>query len=111
MELTATKQSEGLLIRVSGRLDAATAPDFEAGCLAHARQGESRLLLDFSGVEYISSAGLRALLVIAKALKTAGGALALFGLQPMVQEVMTISGFDQILPIAPDRAAAIQRLA
>ena len=61
-------------------------------------------------MEYVSSAGLRSLLVLAKAVKSAGGALALCCLVPAVRDVMTISGFDNILPLAADRAAALELL-
>ena len=67
-------------------------------------------MLDLTGLEYISSAGLRSLLVLAKAVKSAGGAMVLCCLTPAVREVMTISGFDNILALAADRPAALALL-
>jgi anti-anti-sigma factor len=61
------------------------------------------MLLDFAQVEYVSSAGLRSLLVLAKAVKSSAGARAV-RLVPPVRDVMSISGFDNILPLAADRA-------
>ena len=110
MKLTTDKQGEVAILSAGGRLDAAGAPELEAQGKALLREGAKRLLLDFAGVEYISSAGLRSLLVLAKAVKSAGGAMALCGLVPAVREVMTISGFDTILALAPDRAAALALL-
>ena len=96
-----------MVVSVGGRLDAAGAPQLEAHGRAAIDDGAKKLLFDMAGVEYISSAGLRSLLVLAKAAKATGGSLALCGLVPAVKEVMTISGFDSILPLAADRVAAM----
>ena len=110
MELSVDKQNQTAIVAARGRLDAAGAPELETRCKALILEGSSRLLLDFAQVEYVSSAGLRSLLVLAKAVKSAGGALALCCLVPAVRDVMTISGFDNILPLAADRAAALDLL-
>ena len=110
MKLSNEKQGEATILNVGGRLDAAGAPELETRCKALILEGSSRLLLDLAKVEYVSSAGLRSLLVLAKAVKSAGGALALCCLVPAVRDVMTISGFDNILPLAADRAAALELL-
>lgn len=110
MELSVDKQNQVSIVAASGKLDAAGAPVLEARCKALIQEGANRLLLDFAKVEYVSSAGLRSLLVLAKAVKSAGGGLALCGLVPAVRDVMTISGFDNILPLAADRAAALELL-
>ena len=110
MELTVDKQSQATSVAAKGKLDAVGAPELEARCKALIQEGANRLLLDFAQVEYVSSAGLRSLLVLAKAVKSAGGALALCSLVPAVRDVMTISGFDNILPLAADRAAALELL-
>jgi len=60
-----------------------------------------------SRLEYISSAGLRVLLVMAKKVQQAKGKVALFGLSPNVREVFSVSGFDTIFSIQPDSAAAL----
>ncbi|MGD9613320.1 MAG: STAS domain-containing protein [Kiritimatiellia bacterium] len=110
MELSVEKQNQTAIVAAGGRLDAAGAPELETRCKALILEGSNRLLLDLAKVEYVSSAGLRSLLVLAKAVKSAGGALALCGLVPAVRDVMTISGFDNILPLAADRAAALELL-
>ena len=110
MKLSTEKQGEATILNVGGRLDAAGAPELEAQGKMILLEGSKRLLLDLAGVEYISSAGLRSLLVLAKTAKAAGGALALCGLAPAVRETMTISGFDHILALAADRAAALDLL-
>ena len=110
MELTVDKQTQATIVAAKGKLDAAGAPELETRCKALIQEGATRLLLDFAQVEYVSSAGLRSLLVLAKAVKSAGGGLALCGLVPAVRDVMSISGFDNILPLAADRAAALELL-
>ena len=110
MDLSVEKQNQTAIVAAGGRLDAAGAPELETRCKALILEGSSRLLLDLAKVEYVSSAGLRSLLVLAKAVKSAGGGLALCGLVPAVRDVMSISGFDNILPLAADRAAALDLL-
>lgn len=110
MKLSIEKQDPMAIVALNGRLDAAGAPELETRGKALIQEGSNRLLLDFAQVEYVSSAGLRSLLVLAKAVKSAGGALALCGLVPAVRDVMTISGFDNILPLAADRPAALELL-
>ena len=65
--------------------------------------GAPRLAVDLSKLEYISSAGLRVLLVVAKKVQQAKGKVVLFGLAPNVREVFSISGFDQIFSIRARR--------
>jgi anti-anti-sigma factor len=96
--------------RPEGRLDSNSGPVFEKELLAHIDGGSRRLLLDLSGLSYISSAGLRVILVAAKKMKAVGGKLVLSGLNAQVAEVFEISGFNRILDIEPDHAAAEARL-
>ena len=72
-------------------------------------EGEHKWVLDMAGVEYISSAGLRVVLLLAKRLKQNSGHLVLCGLQPHVHEVFDISGFLAILDVADSRDAALGR--
>jgi stage II sporulation protein AA (anti-sigma F factor antagonist) len=110
MEISIEKQNDTAIVVAGGRLDAAGAPSFEASCKTLIQEGAKRLLLDLARVEYISSASLRSLLVLAKAVKSSGGAMVLCNLVPAVREVMTLSGFDNILSLATDRAAAMEQL-
>ena len=96
--------------RPGGRLDSNSGPVFEKELLGYIDGGSRRLLLDLSQLGYISSAGLRVILVAAKKMKTAGGKLVLAGLSAQVAEVFEISGFNRILEIEPDQAAAEKRL-
>ena len=84
-------------LKLNGRLDTLTAPqlDAEVGKL----DGVTELVLDFAGVEYISSAGLRVLLKAQKCMNAAHGAMKLIHVCPEVCEVFEITGFDSILTV------------
>ena len=110
MNISIEQQNEVTTVVAGGRLDVMGAPEIEASCKKLISEGTQRLLLDMASVEYISSAGLRSLLVLAKAVKSASGALVLCNLVPAVRDVMTISGFDNILALAADRPAALALL-
>ena len=101
------KQGDVCVVAIGGRLDGTGAPEVESHCRGLIDGGDERLLLDLAEVEYISSAGLRSLLVVAKQVKAAGGVLVLCCLSPMVREVMDISGFDKILKLSANRDAAL----
>ena len=107
LKITDAKQGDVCVVVFGGRLDGVGAPEVEAHCRALIDGSDVRLLLDLAEVEYISSAGLRSLLVVAKQIKAAGGVLVLCCLTPMVREVMEISGFDKILTLSADRDAAL----
>jgi anti-anti-sigma factor len=95
----ATREEGALtVVEVAGRLDAATAPEFEQRCAASIDGGCHRIILDFAALEYISSAGLRSILTTAKRLKNLGGGIAVYGLAGVVKEVFAISGFDALMP-------------
>jgi serine/threonine-protein kinase RsbW len=91
----------------SGRLDANTAPAFEKEMLAGLDRAPRGMVMDFSGLGYVSSAGLRVVLLAAKKVKAAGGAFVLCGLAPPIAEVFRVSGFLSILTVEPDRASAL----
>lgn len=110
MDISIEKQNDISIVMAGGRLDAAGAPEIETSCKTLIQGGAKRLLIDMAKVEYISSAGLRSLLVLAKAVKSASGAMILCSLTPAVREVMVISGFDNILSLAADRSAAMDLL-
>ena len=97
-----------VIVRIGGRLDAVTTVDAERQT-AQLPQAP-RVVLDLSRLSYISSAGLRLLLKLGKEIKEAGGQLVLAALQPMVEEVFRMTGFDGMFEIAADVADAEQRL-
>jgi stage II sporulation protein AA (anti-sigma F factor antagonist) len=82
-----------LVFRLVGRLDSTNARDFEQQLLAALDDGADRVVIDLSALEYISSAGLRVVLLAGKHLGERGGRLALSSVRPSVNEVFRISGF------------------
>ena len=68
------------------------------------------LVLDFSGVSYISSMGLRILLMAAKQLRAANARIAVAALQPVVREIFAIARFNHVLEIFPDVRSALRNL-
>lgn len=108
MEFQVSNNQGYLVISLSGRLDTSTAPGFEERCHALIDQGAARLILDFTELNYISSAGLRAILSSAKKVKKAKGGMSLCGLSGLALEVIIISAFDSFLPIYDNVDQAIK---
>jgi anti-anti-sigma factor len=111
MNVTTEVTKRAVIHRLSGRLDTASSPAAEQAILQALRPDQSRVILDMRNVDYVSSAGLRVVLLAAKQAKSAQGTLALFGMQPGVREVFDISGFSRILSILPGEAEAIAQVA
>lgn len=99
-----------LILRFQGRLDAMSTPDAEKMVFQHISQGQNKLLLDFSGVDYISSAGMRMLLATTKKLKIQAGQLVLCSISMNVMDVFKMSGFDHVLELAKSEEEALQKL-
>jgi stage II sporulation protein AA (anti-sigma F factor antagonist) len=92
------------------RIDASNAAIAEKDVLQLFEQGCNSLLIDLGSVSYLSSAGLRVLLIAAKAAKLRGGKTVLAAVQPAVKDIIIMSGFDKLMPICPDRATGLARL-
>jgi anti-anti-sigma factor len=108
MEIIKTgKENNALVFKVNGRMDALTAPEFEKTVSLWIDEGETCFVVDLSALEYISSAGLRNILVIAKKLKAINGKILLAAMEESVNEVFTISGFNSIIPIHDTVQSAI----
>jgi anti-anti-sigma factor len=93
-------------LAIKGRLDAVTAAAAEADINKTIEAGAANLVLNLSGLEYISSAGLRVLLVTAKKLSRQNGKIVLCSLRDVVREVFEISGFLSIFPVAANEEEA-----
>ena len=106
MEITSTIEGGVAVLSIAGRIDFATSGTVEQAVATAIGQGGRRVIFDLRDVAYVSSAGLRAILVAAKQAKTAGGGVAIYGLQPDVRDVFTTSGFGRIVPIVADDAQA-----
>jgi anti-anti-sigma factor len=93
-----TEQRNGTTVhRIAGRLDTSSGAAVEAAVRGSFAASGSRLLFDMRDVIYVSSAGVRVVLLAAKQAKATNGRFALFGLSPSVREVFEISGLGKIL--------------
>ncbi|MBQ2063029.1 MAG: STAS domain-containing protein [Firmicutes bacterium] len=98
MEIIKTAEDSKLTVAVKGRLDTTTAPELEEALSAEL-EGTKELELDFSELEYISSAGLRVLLATQKKMQ-GQGTMTVTGVNDIVMEVFEVTGFCDILNIA-----------
>ena len=97
MEIKLEKTGAEALIELNGRLDTVTSPELD-GIINTELDGVTDLTLDFAGVDYVSSAGLRVLLRAQK--KTAAvGKMKLINVSPIIMEIFEITGFNEILTI------------
>ena len=97
MNITKKMNGTALEIAVEGRLDTMTAPELEAS-IKESLDGADKLTLDFSKLDYISSAGLRVLLSAHKAMASKGG-MKVANANEIVREVFDVTGFSDILTI------------
>jgi anti-sigma B factor antagonist len=98
------------IVVLPARIDAVGAQDVETQFGGLLDGGARKLVADFSGTEYISSAGLRVFLATLKALEKSQGRIILCSLAPFVAEVFEISGFSSLFEIAADPAEAVAAL-
>lgn len=105
-----TDHGDAVVVAPQGRLDRNTASSFEAELVPLADAGDRRLIVDFADVAYISSAGLRVLLMAAKKAKAGGVTFVLAGMCTRVQQVMDMSGFATFFTIYATRADALAAL-
>src|SRR5512144_3149895 len=106
MEIKEEKQGDVTIIVLRGRLDANTSPALETRIQALLDQGECRLVFDFCQLTYISSLGLRVLIVAAKNLQKINGKIALASLADNIHEIFKIFGVTGAIPIYTTRAEA-----
>jgi anti-sigma B factor antagonist len=107
MQIYTSKEKESLVMEVQGRLDAVTSGKLEEEGQSWIDRGEKALVMDLGGVDYISSAGLRAILILARKLNGSGGQIRFCCLKGMVQEVFSISGFNSLFPVFPSLTEAL----
>jgi anti-sigma B factor antagonist len=103
-----TIEKDGIsIVDLEGRLDTNTSTEAEKALIALLDGGANKILLNFGGLDFVSSAGLRIVLATAKKLKASGGELRLCSLNEIVQEIFDISGFSTLLNVHKDLDAAL----
>lgn len=98
LEMTEETRNGWRVVTVTGRADANTSDTLEAA-LRKAVEGHAQVVADFAALDYISSAGLRAVLQVARAAQTRGSEFAVCGLNEFVKKVFHVSGLDRVLHI------------
>ena len=108
MEISTQDYEKASVMAVSGRVDSATAPELETGLKQLVEAGKTQIVLDLKNVEYMSSAGLRAMVSTLKAVKRVNGDLRLATPSPRVEEVLRLAGLTAIFSIHLSRDEAIK---
>jgi len=99
MDINIDEHPDALVVSVAGRIDASNSPEIEKEIATHTAAVQTVVVLDLKGMEYMSSAGLRVVLISAKNLKAKGQDLFITGLQGSVKDVFELSGFYSIFKI------------
>ena len=110
MEINTRKENNVRVVGLTGRMDAVTAPEFDRQFNSWLSEGENAFVINFSTLEYISSAGLRSILSASKQLKANGGRSLFTGLTGPVKEVFELSGFYAIFDMCDSEETAITRM-
>ncbi|HET8941299.1 MAG TPA: STAS domain-containing protein [Rudaea sp.] len=109
IEIQIEQQDQIHILGLTGRLDTETAADVELAFADLLAAKAVVFVVDLSGIGYVSSAGLRVLLALAKKLDGGKGQLYLCGLSPAVRQVFDVAGFSKLFALFPDREAALKK--
>ncbi|HLH94416.1 MAG TPA: STAS domain-containing protein [Xanthobacteraceae bacterium] len=110
MEIQKERVGDAHVVTVHGRLDGIYSTNFANQVAALITGTGAKILIDFTDIDYVSSAGLRALLVLMKKATATGSVFALCGVNAQVREVLDISGFARMFSVHTDRAEALAAL-
>jgi anti-anti-sigma factor len=110
MEISDREQSSFRVVSVQGRLDASTSPQLQSHFETLMATGTPFFVLDLVGVDYLSSGGLRMLLFVTKKVKALDGGLVIANVHPFVEDLMTMAGFNKLIPAADSVDEAIKLL-
>ena len=109
MRVTIKSINDVALIELEGSLDGKTAPEVQRQVLPSA-EGQNKVILDMTGVDYVSSAGVRILLLLYRQLKAKGGKIALVGMSEEIKDVMSNTGLINFFLIADTLDAGVAAL-
>ena len=96
MEISVKPLKQVDIVSVTGRIDSATAPEFDNALKGLLERGRKKIVLDFTKLDYMSSAGLRAMLSALKAVKNGGGNLVLVNVNERVRDTLILVGFQSL---------------
>ncbi len=109
MDISFLEERGVLVTSLSGRIDAVTSSELEKSLVAKIDGGAIKILIDLQEVEYVSSAGLRVFLLVAKRLNALKGKVYFCSLQKMIEDVFKVSGFYSLFSIFKDRTEALSK--
>jgi anti-anti-sigma factor len=98
MEFARTSIGDSVILRPTGRIELTNADGFRDVLLQAVDGAGEAVILDLAGLDYVSSAGLRSLMIASKAAKGRAVAIGLAAMTPVVKEIMTISRFHLVFP-------------
>lgn len=107
MTVHISKENGVVIVSVKGKLGAVTVPEFNNKMEDVLAESERYLVINLGELEYISSAGLRSILVLSQKLKNNNGKLVISDLKNPVKEIFEISGFASMLQICESEGAAM----
>lgn len=108
VDVVEEKSGDIVILRISGRLDALTSEKADKAVFTVIDRGEKNILLDFTGVTYLSSAGMRVLLSAYKRMRDIKGKVAVCSIEDGVLDVLKMSGFDEVLTVFPNEDVALK---
>ena len=109
--VTEERDHDALVLLPTGSLDSGNVHKFESIVMGHVNNGERRLIVDFSDLNFVSSAGLRVFIIAARALQARMGQIILCSMKTHVEDVFRVSGIYRVITIKESRAAALAALA
>ena len=107
MGIDAERANGTVIAKADGRIDSSNSREFHSELEATVADSDAGLVLDFEDVSYISSAGMRVILLTAKSLQKSGTKFALCSMNDSIREVFRISGFDKVIEIHESQAEAL----
>ncbi len=107
MGISAERANGTVIAKADGRIDSSNSREFHSELEAVVADSDAALVLDFEDVVYISSAGMRVILLTAKSLQKSGMKFALCSMNDSIREVFKISGFEKVIEIHISQAEAL----
>ncbi len=111
MEISTEREAAALIVKAAGRIDGSNSQQFQDDLEAVIDDGDRAVVMDLEQLSYISSSGLRAMLLIARKLQRQQARFALCSLSESIREVFEISGFDRIIAVHAARSEAVAAVA
>ncbi len=107
MGINAGRAGGTVIAKADGRIDSSNSREFHSDLEAVITDSDTSVVLDFEDVAYISSAGMRVVLMTAKSLQQSGTEFVLCSMNDSIREVFRISGFDKIIAVHDSQAEAL----